>query len=915
MELAASYLPSEIESKWYQVWEEQGYFKPNMDPEAPSYCIQLPPPNVTGTLHMGHAFQQTVMDILIRYHRMRGYNTLWQPGTDHAGIATQIVVERQLDSQGTSRHDLGRDEFMKKVWEWKEYSGSTITQQMRRLGASCDWSRERFTMDEGLSAAVSQVFISLYQKGYIYRGKRLVNWDIKLQTAVSDLEVVSEEENGNLWYIRYPVKGRDDSLVVATTRPETMLGDVAVAVNPEDPRYKHLVGEKLLLPLVGREIPIISDEYVDADFGTGCVKITPAHDFNDYEIGKRHNLPMINILTLDGHINHQAPQQYQGLERFAARKQIVTDLEQQGYLESVKPHKLMVPRGDRTNVIIEPMLTDQWFMKMDDFAKRGLELVESGKIRFVPENWKKTYDQWLTNIQDWCISRQLWWGHRIPAYYDENGQVYVAASLAEAQQLANTSNLRQDNDVLDTWFSSALWSFSTLGWPNSTSELAAFLPSSVLVTGFDIIFFWVARMIMLTEEFTGEVPFRDIYINGLIMDAHGNKMSKSKGNVIDPLDIIDGISIEELVGKRTANLMNPKQAETIAKQTRKDYPQGFLAFGADALRFALASLATQARYINFDLKRIEGSRNFCNKLFNASKFVLMQVGKEQDLIGSESEPGTIDRWILAELATVISDVTTAFATYRFDLACSRIYEFVWNEFCDWYLELAKVNLQADAREVRAATLNTLLTVLECVLRLIHPVMPFISEEIWQVLAPLANLNTKPSIMLAEFPQPEKYLSNKSAAASGEIKELKQVIGSIRNLRAEMNLAPALKVPLLVATTAPEFITTHQHFIAALAKVSQVSVVAQFVEENAPIAVLNNLRLMLQVEVDVAAERTRLTKELDKQVQEMEKLEQKLANPNYRERAPQQLVARDQARVAELTAVAQQLQSQLAKLGQ
>ena len=920
MELAKAYTPSEIESKWYQQWENKGYFKPSNNTNAPSYCIQLPPPNVTGTLHMGHAFQQTIMDALIRYHRMKGYNTLWQAGTDHAGIATQIVVERQLDQEGISRHDLGREEFVKKVWEWKEYSGGTITNQMRRIGASCDWSRERFTMDEGLSKAVSEVFVSLFEKGYIYRGKRLVNWDIKLQTAVSDLEVISSEENGSLWHIRYPVKDSTESIIVATTRPETMLGDVAVAINPEDERYLHLIGQKLVLPLVGREIPIVADDYVDAAFGTGCVKITPAHDFNDYELGKRHNLEMINIMTLDGFINDNAPEKYRGLERFAARKVVLADLEALGLLVETKPHKLMVPRGDRTNVVIEPMLTDQWFMQMDKFAERGLELVNSGKIRFVPENWKKTYDQWLEKIQDWCISRQLWWGHRIPAYFDEQGNVFVARSRAEAEKLAGSSDLRQDNDVLDTWFSSALWCFSTLGWPDNTQELKTFLPSNVLVTGFDIIFFWVARMIMMTEEFTGEIPFKDIYINGLIMDAHGEKMSKSKGNVIDPLDIINGISLDELVAKRTANLMNPKQAETIAKQTRKDYPDGFLAFGADALRFSLATSATQARYINFDLKRIEGSRNFCNKLFNATKFVLMNVENHKaDLADGlmDYSTQTTNAWIVNELLLLVNDVDEAFTTYRFDIAANRIYEFVWNEFCDWYLELAKVNLQSNDKQIRLGTLSTLLYVLDNILRVSHPFIPFITEELWQFVAPLAKRKgaTLPaSLMIAEYPEfSQTSIYGNQAVVMAKMAELKELIGVVRNLRASMGLQPAAKAPLIIETAKPELFADYAEYIKVLAKISEVSIVDKLVEDSAPVAVLNNARLMLKVEIDVAAEKIRLTKEIEKNNKEVEKMQVKLNNPQYVERAPADLVAKDTKRVNELNAIIAQLQTQLAKL--
>lgn len=940
MELGKTYSPAEIESKWYKIWEDAGYFKPSMDKNAPSYCIQLPPPNVTGTLHMGHAFQQTIMDALIRYHRMKGYNTLWQAGTDHAGIATQIVVERQLDAQGISRHDLGREEFVKKVWEWKEYSGNTITGQMRRLGASCDWSRERFTMDDGLSKAVSEIFVGLHKKGYIYRGKRLVNWDIKLQTAVSDLEVISEEENGSMWHIRYPVKDSEESIVIATTRPETMLGDVAVAVNPDDERYKHLVGKMLLLPLVGREIPVVADDYVEAEFGTGCVKITPAHDFNDYELGKRHNLEMINIMTLDGNINENAPAKYQDMERFAARKQIIKDLEEIGALVDVKPHKLMVPRGDRTGVVIEPMLTDQWFMDMGKFAARGLELVESGQIKFVPENWKKTYDQWLGNIQDWCISRQLWWGHRIPAYYDKDGNIYVAKTRAEAEKQAGTTELTQDNDVLDTWFSSGLWCFSTLGWPDNTEELKTFLPSNVLVTGFDIIFFWVARMIMMTDfEFNynketdtwanldqSVVPFKDIYITGLIMDAQGNKMSKSKGNIIDPLDIIDGISLDDLSSKRTANLMNPKQAETIAKQTKKDYPDGFLPFGADALRFSMAASATQARYINFDVKRIEGNRNFCNKLFNATKFVLMNVEPHKDLIGVASPKSTIDNWILHELSKLIKDVETGFATYRFDLATQRIYEFVWNEFCDWYLELAKVNLQSKDSNVRAGTINTLLTVLEAVLRIAHPFMPFITEELWQVVAPLFGKNKTESIMIAKYPTTAEFVleAREIDRVLHEISYIKEIITAARNLRVAANVPPSQIVSYIIEYThdLSELIVASNEYLSSLARM-HVGQHNTPDEENSGInlyvnvvtAVMSNgSRLALTVPIDVEAEKLRLAREIEKHSKEVEKMQVKLDNPNYVARAPKDLVERDTARVNELNSMINQLKAQLAKLG-
>lgn len=915
MELAKTYVPGEIETKWYSQWEENGYFKPNFDEKALqdglNYCIQLPPPNVTGTLHMGHGFQHTLMDALIRYHRMCGYNTLWQAGTDHAGIATQIVVERQLDTANISRHDLGREKFIERVWDWKRYSGGTITAQMRRLGSSCDWSRERFTMDAGLSAAVTEVFVSLYERGYIYRGKRLVNWDVKLQTAVSDLEVISTEEDGNLWHIRYPVKDSQESVVVATTRPETMLGDVAVAVNPDDERYKHLIGRTLILPLVGREICIIADNYVDKDFGTGCVKITPAHDFNDYEIGKIHKLDMISILTLDGHINENAPQKYRSMERFAARKAIVADLELAGYLVEVKPHKLMVPRGDRTNVVIEPMLTNQWFVSMDKFASDGLRIVNDGEVRFVPDNWKTTYDNWLNNIQDWCISRQLWWGHRIPAYYDENNKFYVARSLADAVKHAGTDKLIQDHDVLDTWFSAALWSFSTLGWPNQTKELNAFLPSNVLVTGFDIIFFWVARMIMFTHEFTGKVPFSEVFVTGLIQDAYGNKMSKSKGNVIDPLDLIDGITLSDLIAKRTSNLMNPSQAQSIAKQTTNDYPNGFMAFGADAVRFTFAALATHGREIRFDVKRIEGSRNFCNKLFNATRFVLMNVDNHKDLIGTEVESySDTDIWILSKLYKVVEEIPELYKLYRFDLIAQKLYEFVWNEYCDWYLELAKVNLQSDDVNMRIAAINTLFVVLEILLRLLHPLIPFITEELWQVISPLINKKHAKSIMLASFPKTSEI--NLPDGFDNSVSFLQDIITSIRNLRSNMNLNPGTKVPLIVQGKVSEF-ADFMPYITALARISEVKFVSDLDKDStSPIAVVNGISLMLEVAIDAAVEKERLSREIEKSTKELEKIKIKLDNPAYAKRAPKDLVKRDSDRASELAQIIGQLKQQMTK---
>lgn len=910
MELAKTYSPVEIENKWYSIWESTGYFKPSNKDGAPSYCIQLPPPNVTGTLHMGHGFQHTLQDTLIRYHRMRGFNTLWQPGTDHAGISTQIVVERNLEAEGVNRKDIGREEFVKRVWDWKKISGDTITRQMRRLGSSCDWSRERFTMDEGLSKAVIEVFVSLYEKGFIYRGFKLVNWDVRRQTAVSDLEVKSTEENGHLWHFKYPVKDSLEYVVIATTRPETMLGDMAVAVNPADERYQHLIGKTLILPLVGREIPVIADTYVDVAFGTGCVKITPAHDFNDYEIGKTHGLEMVSIMSLDGHINDNAPVKYRGLERFKARKEIVADLDALGLLVEIKPHKLMVPRGEKDDVVLEPMLTHQWFMNMDKFAKRGLELVSSGEVRFVPENWSVIYNQWLENIQDWCISRQLWWGHRIPAYFDENGKFYVARSLEDAVKQAGTDKLKQEPDVLDTWFSSALWCFTTLGWPDKTQELKTFLPSSVLVTGFDIIFFWVARMVMLTEEFTGQVPFRDVFVTGLIQDSQGNKMSKSKGNIIDPLDLIDGISHDDLVSKRTKNLMNPKQAESIARQTTKDYPQGFSAFGADALRFTFAALSTHGREIRFDVKRIEGSRNFCNKLWNASRFVLMNIEGHKDLIGKKSPLNFIDSWILASLSKLISDIDYAYETYRFDIAAQRLYEFVWNDYCDWYVELAKVNLLNSDENVRTSTVNTMLSVLECALRLLHPIMPFITEELWQEIASICGKKTSESIMIAPYPTIKEIgVISTIDEVNKSITMLKELITGVRNLRAEMNLSPAVKVPLKIEVKDnfnPKFVPYIQH----LAKISECDIVAEITDNIAPIVIIQNIRLMLVVEIDKGVEKQRLLKEIEKFSKEIEKIQIKLDNPAYIERAPKDIIERDSLRVGELSGKITQFEEQL-----
>ena len=944
--LNSQYSPSEIEARWYQQWEERGYFEPSLDLNKPSFAIQLPPPNVTGTLHMGHAFNQTIMDGLTRYHRMKGENVCWIPGSDHAGIATQIVVERQLAAENITRHDLGRDAFIAKIWDWKKFSGGTITEQMRRVGCSVDWSREYFTMDETRAEVVSEVFVRLFQQGLIYRGKRLVNWDPVLGTAVSDLEVENIEENGHMWHIRYPLA--DDptqSLIVATTRPETLLGDVAVAVHPEDERYASFIGKQLLLPLSGRTIPVIADEYVDKDFGTGCVKITPAHDFNDYEVGKRHQTALVNVLALDATILPQAevfnfqgqvqpaislPAQYAGMDRFKARKQMVADLQEQGLLVKVEEHKLMTPKGDRTGSVIEPMLTNQWFVAMTRTPDNGvyaepesefkgktltekcIHAVESGQVRFIPENWVNTYNQWMNNIQDWCISRQLWWGHQIPAWYDQHGQVYVARNEAEAlAQAGADAVLTRDEDVLDTWFSSALVPFSTLGWPENTPELKAFLPSQVLVTGYEIIFFWVARMIMMTTHFTGKVPFHDIYIHGMVRDHEGKKMSKSEGNVIDPVDLIDGIDLPELLIKRTTGLRRPEKAPQVVKDTEKLFPNGIPVFGADALRFTMASYASLGRTINFDFKRAEGYRNFCNKLWNASRFVLMNV-ENQDCGQDETLPlsySFVDQWLLTRLQQTINAVTEALDTYRFDMLAQTLYEFIWNEYCDWYVELAKTQLQKGDAAQQRATRRTLVRVLETVLRLLHPVMPFITEELWQTLAPLANAKQTDSIMLAAWPVADESLIQPPAME--QMTYLQDLINSVRNLRGEMGLAMSVKVPLLIQSS--HDLGDLLPYLPMMARLSEAQQVEHLPEtDDAPVAVCQGARLMLKVEVDKAAERLRLHKEAEKLQKKIDKIDAKLSKPGYAEKAPAHLVEKDRLELAELEEKMTQISKQLEK---
>ncbi|HGG9438587.1 TPA: valine--tRNA ligase [Neisseria meningitidis] len=939
------YNPAEIESKHYQNWEEQGYFQPDMDLTKPSFSIQLPPPNITGTLHMGHAFNQTIMDGLTRYYRMKGCNTAWIPGTDHAGIATQIVVERQLAAQNVSRHDLGREKFLEKVWEWKEVSGGTITQQMRRVGCSADWTREYFTMDDVRAETVTEVFVRLYEQGLIYRGKRLVNWDPVLGTAVSDLEVESVEEQGSMWHIRYPLADNPaEAVIVATTRPETLLGDVAVAVNPEDERYTHLIGKELILPLTGRTIPVIADEYVEKDFGTGCVKITPAHDFNDYEVGKRHDTRLVNVFDLEAKVLANAevfnfkgeaqpsfalPEKYANLDRFVARKQMVADLQEQGFLVEIKAHTLMTPKGDRTGSVIEPMLTSQWFVAMSatpnggepDSEFKGLSLadkakkaVDSGTVRFIPENWVNTYNQWMNNIQDWCISRQLWWGHQIPAWYDNEGNVYVARNQEEAEKQAGKTGLTREEDVLDTWFSSALVPFSTLGWPSETDELKAFLPSNVLVTGYEIIFFWVARMIMMTTHFTGKVPFKDVYIHGIVRDHEGKKMSKSEGNVIDPVDLIDGIDLDKLLVKRTTGLRKPETAPKVEEATKKLFPEGIPSMGADALRFTMASYASLGRSVNFDFKRAEGYRNFCNKIWNATNFVLMNTENQDCGYGATAaEPRGYsfpDMWIVGRLNQTIEQVTQAYETYRFDLAAETLYSFVWNDYCDWYLELAKVQLQTGCASRQRATRHTLLRVLEAALRLLHPIIPFITEELWQTVAPMCDAKTADSIMLARFPEADG--GEIVQTAFEQMTVLQDLIGAVRNLRGEMGIQPNVKAPLFVEST--DDLADYLKYLPMMTRLTEAQQVAALPEsEDAPVAVCNGARLMLKVEIDKAAETARLSKEAEKLQKALDKLNAKLSKPGYTEKAPAHLVEKDKADLAELEDKMAKVQTQLSKL--
>ena len=916
-----TYDPEAIEDRWYTFWEENNYFAPSDDGQA--YCIMIPPPNVTGTLHMGHAFQHTLMDALIRYRRMCGDQTLWQPGTDHAGIATQMVVERQLNQAGSSRLELGREAFVERVWDWKEHSGNTITRQMRRLGDSPDWSRERFTMDQGLSEAVTEVFIKLHGEGLIYRGKRLVNWDPVLHTAISDLEVVASEEDGQMWHMRYPLSDGSGYVIVATTRPETLLGDTAVAVHPDDERYQSLVGKTIELPLTDRSIPIIADKYVDPKFGSGCVKITPGHDFNDYDIGRRHTLPIINVFTDDAKLNNSVPAAYRGLDRYVARKQVINDLKTAGLLEKTEPHKLMVPRGDRSHTVIEPYLTDQWYVKAAPLAEPAIQAVEDGRIRFVPDNWSKTYFNWMRDIEDWCISRQLWWGHRIPCWYDDSGNPYVGRNETEIRdkyQLAADLPLAQDEDVLDTWFSSALWPFSTLGWPVKTEELKSFYPSSVLVTGFDIIFFWVARMIMMGLKFMDDVPFREVYITGLIRDEQGQKMSKSKGNVLDPLDLMDGISLEDLVQKRVSGLMQPELAPEIEKNTRQQFPEGMPGYGADALRFTLASLATTGRDIRFDIQRMEGYRNFCNKLWNASRYVLMNVeGEDTGLDGNAHyQLSVADRWIISKLQQFEKNVADHMDRYRFDLAALDIYEFTRSEYCDWYLELSKPILQSDdtSADEKRGTRRTLVQVLEALLRTVHPIIPYISEELWQSIAPLAGCKDA-SIMTQAYPTADN--TKIDTQAESEIEWVKTFIVEVRKIREEMDIEKSKKIPVLLQggkSNDQTWAQQHQNTLQRLAKLESITMLAE--DDAAPesaTALVSEMKILIPLAglIDKDAELARLNKDIERLTSDCSRVEQKLANKNFTDKAPAEVVAQQRQRLEESQTALTKLQQQINKI--
>tara|TARA_A100001518_G_C1226146_1_gene75195 strand:- start:223 stop:3027 length:2805 start_codon:yes stop_codon:yes gene_type:complete len=922
-----TYQPDSIEQAWYQAWEKAGHFRPSGEGE--SFAMMIPPPNVTGSLHMGHAFQDTIMDTLVRYRRMQGRNTLWQVGTDHAGIATQMVVERRLAAEGTDRHELGRERFLDKVWEWKAESGGTITQQLRRMGSSVDWSRERFTMDDGLSNAVREVFVRLHSEGLIYRGKRLVNWDPALHTAISDLEVENREEQGHMWHFRYPLSDGSGHLVVATTRPETMLGDTAVAVHPEDPRYKDLIGQTVRLPLADRDIPIIADDYVDPDFGSGCVKITPAHDFNDYEVGKRHDLPQINLFTIEAQLNDNAPQAYRGLDRFDARKKVVDDLDALGLLEKVEDHTLQVPRGDRSGVVIEPYLTDQWFVAVESLAKPAIEAVENGDIQFVPKNYENMYFSWMRDLQDWCISRQLWWGHRIPAWYDEDGNVYVGRDEDEVRRQHNLGDrpLSQDEDVLDTWFSSALWTFSTLGWPEQTDELKTFHPTDVLVTGFDIIFFWVARMIMMTLKFTGQVPFKQVYVHGLVRDAEGQKMSKSKGNVLDPLDLIDGIDLDTLVDKRTRGLMQPQKEKQIAKRTRKEFPDGINAYGTDALRFTFLSLASTGRDIKWDMGRIEGYRNFCNKIWNAARYVLMNTENQDCGLDADSGEVTLslaDRWIVSALQRAETEVTEALDQFRFDVASHAAYEFIWNEYCDWYLELSKPVLYGDeySEAEKRGTRRTLVRVLEAILRLAHPFMPFITEEIWQKVAPLAGKTpaaegADATIMRQPFPVSDG--ARLDPQAESDIEWIKAVITVIRNIRGEMRIPPGKALDVYLHNGKDidrERLAANHNFMCRLAKLERITWLNA--EDSAPASatgLVGDMEILVPMAglIDKDAEIERLGKEIEKLRKEVARGESKLRNPNFVDKAPDEVVAKEREKLDDHRSQQARLEEQMEKI--